>query len=100
MSYLIEHIKGKTIDRIDKTEGCILWFGNTSLAIHNPLDLLLDNAIFSSGDLSAIEGHVVHDIRETDNEAILLVSGGFSIRIDLRPDVYTGPEAMVLHIAS
>ncbi len=96
MNHLLLQIKGKAIDAIDANDGLYISFGDSYLAIHNPVTIEPDEM---AKHFSAMAGLVIEDIQETESEMRIQISGNVTLRVDLRPEAYTGPEAMVLKTA-
>ncbi len=51
----------------------------------------------SDGRISALRGARLDDVEET-HEQVSLTFTGKCLRIDLRDEAYSGPEALVLHL--
>jgi hypothetical protein len=61
---------------------------DTMLSIFNPLKC--------DGTLDALSGRIATEVNESSDE-ILILFDGVRVAIDMRDDVYAGPEALVLH---
>jgi hypothetical protein len=96
MNLLAHHILGKTLESAQKTESYHLSFGDVFLTIYNPVEIEFDN---THADLYSLKGLVVKEVREAESDVTIIMNCNVSFRIDLRPQAYTGPEAMVLRVA-
>jgi hypothetical protein len=71
--------------------------GDAGLRFENGTNLNIYNRFKLSGD-EALEGKTVTDVDEGQTEITIKLTGGSNIRIDMRDDAYTGPEAMQLRM--
>ena len=100
MNYLSAHILGKVLDNVEDIDGWNLSFGDASLVIYNPIEIFTNGTLCEHPNLTIIKGATVKEILETELEVKLIFNENRCVRVDLRPESYSGPEAMVLHIAN
>ena len=89
-------LRGLKVTDADLTQGDagLLFENGASLNIYNPFEVSGDPA--QKG--KSLAGKTVTEVEESTFEAIISLSGGVSIRIDMRDEAFSGPEAMQLRV--
>lgn len=78
-----------------KRHGFFLFeFGEYSLSIYNPVKIFDRSG--SELTLFHLKDLTVRDVAETPQEIVITFAGDIVLRVDMREECYSGPEAMYL----